>query len=149
MTQGDILVSPKPSACLKPGNSSDLRPSLGLRPSDLGDTAAHVARVSQPARHTPAPSYPHTANEPRASVLDCGGPTPLFRLTTCHLPLTTFFRKYLITSLFSANQPLCRTSISVSAIGYRLSAILSGTAKLTLCVLCALCVLCVNPFINL
>ena len=138
MTQGDILVSPKPSACLKPGNSSDLRPSLGLRPSDLGDTAAHVARVSQPARHTPAPSYPHTANEPRASVLDCGGPTPLFRLTTCHLPLTTFFRKYLITSLFSANQPLCRTSISVSAIGYRLSAILSGTAKLTLCVLCAL-----------
>src|SRR5687767_896333 len=43
MTQDYILVSPTPSACLKPGNSSALRPSLGLRPSDVGDTAVLTA----------------------------------------------------------------------------------------------------------
>src|SRR5687767_8630962 len=43
MTRDYILVSPTPSACLKPGTSSDLRPSLGLRPSDLGDAAALTA----------------------------------------------------------------------------------------------------------
>ena len=43
MTQDYILVSPTPSACLKPGNSSDLRPSLGLRHSSASDTHSLTA----------------------------------------------------------------------------------------------------------
>ena len=39
MTQDNILVSPTPSACLKPGDSVSPR----FRPSDLGDTAALTA----------------------------------------------------------------------------------------------------------
>ena len=111
MTQDHILVSPSASACPKPGDSVSPR----FRPSDLGDTR-HVAHVSQPARQTPAPSYPRGTITLRASVLDAErealkrlsvhlcSPLPLFPLSTQYPALTTFFRKYLIFSLFSAGR---------------------------------------------
>src|SRR5687768_16006920 len=46
MTQENILVSPQSSACLKPGSPRDPCP----RPAEPGDTASHVARISQSAR---------------------------------------------------------------------------------------------------
>src|SRR5688572_6965284 len=69
MTQDYILVSPTPSACLKPGNSSDLRPSLGLRPSDLGDAAALTA-----PRHS---QQKKCAFLPSTSLVLFGSPLPL------------------------------------------------------------------------
>jgi hypothetical protein len=79
MTQKTYSVSPKPSARLKPGTHLP-----GLRPSDSGDTAAHVAQISQSASAgelcasvvRPFRSFQH--QHIRASVLDCDGPTSLF-----------------------------------------------------------------------
>jgi hypothetical protein len=78
MTLDNIIVSPITSARLKPGASKTLR----LSPSEPGDTAARVARVSRPARQTKVSSYSHGTPIFRASVLECGSPLPLFPLNS-------------------------------------------------------------------
>src|SRR5687768_8775896 len=95
MTQKTYSVSPLIPACPKPGASSP-----AFRPADLGDTTAHIA-LFQPMGQSPAPSYPRGTIIPRASVLECGRPLPLFTLNSQRSTLN-FVRKYLITSLFSA-----------------------------------------------
>ena len=131
MTQNTYPVSPLIPACPKP--EALKAPSLG--PSESGDI--HVARISQSARQTPAPSCFRGTIIVRPSALDCGCaqsaqapirtvcPLPLFPLITCHLPITTFFRKYLITSLSSAAQSRKRTchSLPFSPIAHRPSPI--------------------------
>jgi hypothetical protein len=86
MTQDNILVSPSTSACPKPGASKACarsarvlnRTGSSLRLSELGDTSVHVARISQSARVTPAPSYSRWAITLAPASWTAGGPTPLF-----------------------------------------------------------------------
>ena len=89
MTQENILVSPRLSACLKPGSLfrfvANPGASPGLRPSDLGDTRAHVAQICQSARPTLSTLCAHAGATPnRASVLECGS---LYRFSTA--PVTS------------------------------------------------------------
>ena len=89
MTQENILVSPRLSACLKPGSLfrfvANPGASPGLRPSNLGDTRAHVAQISQSARPTLSTLCAHAGATPnRASALECGS---LYRFSTA--PVTS------------------------------------------------------------
>ena len=131
MTQDYILVSPTPSACLKPGNSSDLRLSLGLRHSSAGDTHSSITALPR-ARGCVCPHFafctlhfalvrPSLGLRP-SDLGDTAAPTAirpspqkkcaLFSVSSVSGPLCPlcysaplFLRKYLITSLFSAAQP--------------------------------------------
>ncbi len=91
-----------------------MSPTCGTqRRSPLSPTApSRPSRPSSPYCPSHARSIrPHTARVPRASVLKCGRPLLLFSrsLATYHLPLATFFRKYLIFPLFSANRARSRS----------------------------------------
>ncbi len=112
MTQDNNLVSPSTSACLKPGNPSDLRLFFGLRHSRTGDTRSSKTVLPSAYRrlspHSALCTYHLALRFDTAASKALSLPTQ--KKCACLLcalvPLceALFFHKYLIFSLFSATQ---------------------------------------------